>query len=279
MFFRIFFALVTLAILGLAIAGSVYVLEKVEKPKAQAVREIKESAPPKPIDPGIGEFELAMAEVAGGELQAARDRFRHIIRYFPNSERYGAARRLCSELNLDMVVHPAIAEPKLAYEVKSGDNVSAIASQHDCTLEYIKRVNGLVDFKIRPGDQLVVRPLDFAVEIQVEKMTLTLLENDEFFAEFDLVEARLPSGVNPPYDDRVRSKAAWVGRASIRVTTRGYEEASKEIRLAKRGVVLTSPSEETAEGSEEPEGFFMDPVDIDELNMLLRVGTPIHVAP
>ena len=57
---RIFFALITLAVLGLAIGSLVYILEEVEKPKVAAAREIKETAPPKPIDPGIREFEAAL---------------------------------------------------------------------------------------------------------------------------------------------------------------------------------------------------------------------------
>lgn len=279
MFLRIFLALVTLVILGLAIAGSIYVLEEIEKPKVEAVREIKETAPPEPIDPGIGEFAAAMALVEEGALEAARNKFRYIIRYFPNSERYVAARRVCSELNLDLLVHPRIEAPKVAYEVARGDNVSAIASAHDSTLEYIKRVNGLMNFKIRPGDQLVVRPLHFKVVVGVGARTLTLMENEEFFAEFDLAEIRLPEGATPPYEDSLRSKAAWVGKASVRVTTRGYEEATKQLRLAKRGVMITSLPEEIEEGTEPLEGIFLDPADIEELNMLLRVGTPIHVAP
>ncbi len=279
MIIRIFFALVALAILGLAIASSIYIFEKVEKPKAVAVREIKTTAPPKPIDPGIGEFEAAIGLLERRQWMSARDKFRHIIRFFPDSERYAPARHVCGELNLDMVVSPEISEFKSSYEVKRGDAVLRIAATHDTTLEYLKRVNGLMDFKISPGDQLMVRTLDFEVKVMVSAKKLIMMEAGEFFAEFDLEEVRLPSGVRLPYDDEIKSKTAWLDRSSVRVTEKGYDEARKQLRLGRRGLIISSPSEEVAESGSTPEaGIFMDPVGIEELNMLLRVGTPIHVA-
>lgn len=278
MVIRIFFALLTLAILGLAIASSFYILEKVEKPKVEAVREIREAAPPEPIDPGIGEFEAAMKLIEDGELIQARDKFRHIIRYFPNSSRYEAARRLCSEINLDLTISPQVLEFKESYEVQRGDAVIRIAEEHNTTLEYIKCVNGLVDFRIRPGDQLIVRPLEFEVAVHTADKKLILTEGDEFFAEYKLEKIQFPGGVTPPFEDELQSKAAHLEQSSLKPADRGFDEARKQLRLRRRGLTITSSQEGDSDGSSSLSGIFMDPSDIEELTILLRVGTPIRVA-
>lgn len=279
--FRIILALVTLAILGFAIASSFYIFAKVEKPKVDAVRELKVAEPPKPIDPGIGEFRKAVALVEEREWVAAREQLRHIIRYFPESERYQPARKLCSEINLDMIVSPDVLDRKESYEVKSGDAVIRIATKHNTTLEYLKRVNGLMDFRIRPGDQFMLRALDFEVEVRSEERRLILKEEGEFFAEFGVLDVRLPGGVRLPHKDEIKGRTAWVGSSSIKVTDSGYDEARKQLRLGRRGLSLTSLREDDGEesGSSADTGIFIDREAMEELNMLLRVGTPVHIVP
>ena len=275
---RIFFALLILAILGMAIASSVYILNKVEKPKVAAVREIKEATPPKPIDPGIGEFDAVLALIQNRQLIAARDKLRYIIRYFPQSARYQVSRRLCSEINLDMLISPRFSESKTTYEVRRGDALSRIAQKHGATLDYIKRVNGMMHFKIRPGDQFMVRPLNFKVILRTRAKLLTLMEGEEFFAEYQVRQVRLPDGVTLPFDDRILRKTAWAGESNLPVTAAGYDGADKQLRLRRAGLVILAQDPEGEAGSTSRTGFFMDPADVDEVTMLLCVGTPVHVA-
>ncbi|MFT4638431.1 MAG: hypothetical protein ACI8T1_001752 [Verrucomicrobiales bacterium] len=275
---RIFFALLTLVVLGLAIASSFYIIEKVEKPKDEVVREIKEATPPKPIDPGIREFDAALALLRNRQLIAGRDKLRYIIRYFPKSERYAAARRICSEMNLDMLISPNFSENKTAYEVKRGDVLSLIANKHGTTIECIARVNGLSKYNISPGDHLDLLPLDFTVEVSTKEKKLTLSHGGEFFAEYDIGEVNLPKNVSLPLEDQVRVKLASIGQMRVSEIDSGYDGASKKLILRKRGLSI-SPTLEEAKSEESAEtGIFMDPVDIAELTMLLRVGTPIRVA-
>ena len=274
---RIFFALITLAVLGLAIGSLVYILEKVEKPKVATAREMKEAAPPKPIDPGIREFEAALQLARNRQLVAARDKLRYIIRYFPKSERQQAARKLCSEINLDLLISPNFAEGKEDYEVKRGDSLSAIAKNHETTIECLKRLNGMMDFKILPGDQLLTRSLDFNVSVDTKRKTLTIQEDGKFFAEFPVLDIRLSGRLRLPFQGSVRSKHAIAGKSPVSTTQRGYDLARKELRLSSRGLKILGPKPPGSEDEIVRPGIVMDPTDVEELTMLLRVTTPVHV--
>ena len=277
MVFRIFFALVTLAILGLAIGSLIYVLEKVEKPKVAAAREIKEAAPPKPIDPGIREFEAALELTRNRQLVAARDKLRYIIRYFPKSERQQMARKLCSEINLDLLISPNFGEGKEDYEVKRGDSLSGIAEKHETTIECLKRLNGMMDFKILPGDRLLTRALDFKVSVDTKRKMLMIEEDGKFFAEFPVLDVRLPGKLRLPFEDTVRSKHALDGKSTLSTTERGYDLARKELRLSRRGLKIVGYKEAASEDEVVLPGIVMDPADVEELTMLLRVSTPVHI--
>ncbi len=272
--FRLFLAFLTLAILGLAVGSLIYILEKVEKPKAEAV-EVFKAPPPKPIDPGLGEFDRAITMIKNRQLAAARDKLRYIIRYFPKSKRYADARRLCGEINLDLLVNPQYGEDKTLYEVKSGDAVSRIAQEHQCSLEYLKRASGLVDFKIRPGDKLTVRPLNFDVTLSTQSKQLVFTENGEFFAEYPIIDIQLPSSVAVPFTTKVRNRRAWLNDKSIGVGDPDHDAAVKEITLNRPGVVIRPQRKEASSGEEN--GIFMDHADVDELSMLLRDGVSLTI--
>ena len=277
MVIRIFFALVTLAVLCLAIGSLVYILEEVEKPKVAAAREIKEAAPPKPIDPGIREYEAALKLAKNRQLAAARDKLRYIIRYFPRSERHQMARNLCSEINLDLLISPNFAEGKKDYEVVSGDSLSEIAKKHETTIECLKRLNGMMDFKIMPGDHLLTRSLNFKVSVDTKHKTLTMLENGKFFAEFPVIDIRLPGKLRLPVQDTVRSKHALAGKSTLITTQRGYDLAPKELRLSRRGLKIVGHKQKESEDQVVQPGIIMDPTDVEELTMLLRVSTAVHI--
>ena len=278
MVFRILLALLTLGILVAVVTSTIYFVEKVEKPRVERVREITQAAPPKPIDPGIREFDAALTLIRNRQLLAARDKLRYIIRYFPNSERHQVARELCSQISLDLLVSPLHTEGKSTYEVVRGDSLSGIAQKSGTTLEFLKRINGMTEFKIMPGDQLLVRALDFRVEIDSKRRRLLLQEGEEFFAEYPIRKITWPPKLSPPFTDSLRSKAAQLGELTLGSTQAGYDLARKELRLRKPRLSILSVEEATnSDSSSSVPGIFMDPEDLEELTMLLRVDSPIHV--
>ena len=59
-----FSQVLTVAILGLAVGSTIYIFEKIEKPRKEKVQAIQSAPRPDPIDPGIGEFDAAMADTS-----------------------------------------------------------------------------------------------------------------------------------------------------------------------------------------------------------------------
>lgn len=275
--FRVFFLLLTLAVLGLAVGSTIYIIEKIEKPRQEKVQAIQSAPQPKPIDPGIGEFDAAMALIRNRQYVAARDRLRYIIRYFPNSERYDDARHVCGEINVDLALSRDQKEGKTDYEVKRGDAISRIASEQNTTLEYIKRTNGLLNFNIRPEDQLTVKALDFDVTIEKGDQRLILEEAGEFFKEYPVRKFRLPARVPLPTEETVRGTAAILGDENLPPMAKGFDEANKSILLKRPGMALREMG--AAENAAEETGIFLDPADVDELAVLLRPGTTVNILP
>jgi len=278
---RIFFALLTLVILGLAIASSIYIIEKIEKPKALAEQALKESNPA-PIDPGIGEFERAITEIRNRQFPAALKRLRYIIKFFPKSTRYEDARALCSQVNLDLLLSPNYRGDKVGYEVQKGDAVTKIAKTHKTTLEYVKRVNQFTEFNLRPGDQVIVRPMEFGIQISMSGQKLVLTEAGAFFAEYPIEKIIFPAGVAVPFSSTVRNRLAWLDDKNLANTAKGYDQADKEIRLNRPGVTIrrTLNDEKEDDGGKKSRetGVFMAAADVDELCVLLRIGSKIDFA-
>ncbi len=273
---RLFFAFVTLAILAAAMAGAYYFFTEVEKPQVEVVREIKRADPPKPIDPGIRQYDDAVALIANRQLVPALEKLRYIIRYFPKSERHADARRLCTQINMDRLLATNDQGETIAYKVQRGDSLSHIAAKHDTTLEYVKRANEMVRFQIHPGDEIEMRRLAFEVTVDTKAKRITLMKDDAFFAEFPIQELTLPSNLRLPTEVKVKSRLASFGDRACGELSKGYDGASKQLRLDKRGLSFF-PQQVDDDTPRPSTGFFMDPVDIEELNLLLPVGAPIKI--
>lgn len=286
--FRIFFFLLTLVILGLAIGSLIYMFEKVEKPTQMTFDQIQSAPPPAPIDPGLGEFDTAMELLKNRQFLAARDRLRYIIKYFKKSTRYPDARRICGEINLDLALSPQHKPGKTVYEVKPGDSMNKIVAEQKTTKEFINRSNLLISTQLRPGDLLTIKPLDFAITASMGKSLLTLTEAGEFFKEYPIAKIVLPKGASAPYTDSVRMVSATLDGTSIEPSALGYDQADKHIQLKRRGMSLLplpkpqtngEAKSEAAENAPGVTGIFIDPADLDELCFLLRPDTPFTLAP
>ena len=135
----------------------------------------------------------------------------------------------------------------------------------------------MMDFKIMPGDHLLTRSLNFKVSVDTKHKTLTMLENGKFFAEFPVIDIRLPGKLRLPVQDTVRSKHALAGKSTLITTQRGYDLAPKELRLSRRGLKIVGHKQKESEDQVVQPGIIMDPTDVEELTMLLRVSTAVHI--
>ncbi len=73
---------------------------------------------------------------------------------------------------------PGLDTQSTVYEVKSGDNLTAIAKKHQTTTGAIKRASGLTADRLRPGQKLKIPTCKFSVVVDKSQNTL-LLKGDE----------------------------------------------------------------------------------------------------
>ena len=279
---KILFGFFSLLVLGAAGVGAFWVYKKIILPETEGMRMVKESEGKKSPkhDPGIVKYEEAVQLLKSGEQEASVAALRHLLKYYPDSSRFGDARRIIGELNMDAFLAPGKdSHPsKKDYMVRSGDTLIGIAKRNDMTIDALIRANNLTSILLHPKDQLVVFPLDFSISIDAGDKTLTLKQGEDakFFKDYPVAELNLPPGSSLPLKTKVKSKAAWLGEKTIKVTSPLYAGTSKWISLAKPGFVIRS-AEERGKGKTAP-GIWMARADVEELFTILRTGAAVTLA-
>lgn len=300
--FILLIAIVALGILGLAIVGVTYFFERVIKPEKVALQTIKrqQEAPETVPDPGAREFEAALGFIKAGDTESARQRLAHVLRYYPESAKYGEAKRVLGEINLDLLLSEAPMPGKIRYVVKSGDaGLSAIASRYKTTVDTIVRANGLTGNVIHPGDEYWLMPLIFTLEARLARRELIVYriepgEGEEgapageggsvapvevFFKSYPILDANLPPTVKLPSAAEISDKPAWLAngkRASF--GSAGYHAAHRWLQTSRPGLVVQAAPEEPERAAvERNAGLLLAPGDMNELYTYIRTGTELRL--
>jgi hypothetical protein len=168
-------------------------------------------------------------------------------------------------------------EGKKEYTVKRGDALRLIAQKHETTVGYILHVNGRMGSKLQPGDQLIVCPLRFSILINLKAKTIVLRNSeDKLFKSYELVGSRLPQGCPSSFDSLVKGLVVGDGTRFVEIGSTEYVNAAKEIRCERRGIPIRSLTG-VEDKNKHATGFFVSHDDIEELALLVRSGSSIHV--
>lgn len=227
------------------------------------------------VDPGRKVFEKARELVAMGDLVGARDKLRTVVSIYPRSKSAPEARRIVGEMNFDEILSPAHMENKTVHEVVRGDSYLGIAAKHDTSLDMIMHLNGLMDLtSLQPGDELIVMPLDYRVEIEPGRGTLSLWDGGRFLKEYPL-----ESVVGAPGGDqetRISGKSAVDDGRRYPPASPGYRGAAKVLTVERMPLVITEMPGE-ADVDVMPRGFYLAPADMEELALVTRVGNEVEI--
>lgn len=291
---RILIGVLAAGVLGSALVGSAYYWERVVKPQRSVAQRLieRERGGQRP-DPGLKEFATALELIQSGDLFAARERLAYLMRYYSDSSKYGEAKRVLGEINVDLLISRSPAPWKTNYTVRPGDSLSRIASIHRCTLDFIIRANGLTSTSLTPGDKLWVAPLEFALRANLKARTLTLFRRiapedsgakgggEEFFKEYQIVEIDLPPTVRVPYETKISDKPAWEGSKPVpfSATKPSYFTAHRWLQTSKSGLVIqAAPPDPASAPAEWKAGILLSEGDLKELYTIVRTGTPLRLA-
>ncbi len=278
-YFRLLFAFLALGLVAAAVVGVLYVWENLIAPRRAIEAEIADirKRTKVKVDYGDKVYQEALSLLSADELSRAVDKLHELMRTYRDSARYGEAKRIVGEVNIDRLLSKAPAPGKGDYIVQPGDVLTRIAQKAKSTVGYIMHVNGRMGSGLQRGDQLIVSPLEFSILINLSDKTLTLRSaEDKFFKEYQLASYKLPPSTPSSFDSEIKSLVVSTGARLIPVGTPQYIAAPKELRCRRRGVPLRALS-----GDEEKDryatGFILPREDIEELALIIRPGTKVHV--
>jgi hypothetical protein len=278
-YFRLLSAFIALALLAASGFGVFYVWEKMIVPERQMEKEIVEirKQSKKKIDHGARTYKEAVALLSTGALRGGVEKLHELMKFYDDSEFYAEAKRVVGEINVDRLLSKSLTPGKREYIVKSGDSLVRIAQRTKSTVGYVIHVNGRMGAGLQRGDQLIVSPLEFSILISLPENTLTLrMGAGKFFKEYHLEGYKLPQNCPSEFDTEIKTLIVGSGATLIKVGTSRYIAATKELRCVRRGVPLR-PISVDAEKNKYATGFFLKRGDMEELALLIRQGTKVHV--
>ena len=235
------------------------------------------------IDPGAKVFEKARELIAVGDLASARERLLMVVNIYPRSKSAPEARRIVGEMNLDDLLSATHMDGKEIHVVRPGESFLGIAAKHKTTLDCIMHLNGLMDLQgLRPGEELVVMPLELRVLIEPARKTLSLWEGGRFIREYPLVSMDLGSQKGG-LRTKISSKAGIAGDRRVTPGMKNDRESEKVFALEKSSLQIRSidPAAEvrTREDLSPGPGFHLAVEDAEELALLLRPGNEVEIRP
>lgn len=254
-----------------------FIPEPVGKGTKQDDRDIVQSTPSVEvpmIDPAERPYQRARELLAMGQVSEARERLKALINSFPSSAAAPMARRILSEMNLDEVLTTEDMLAKQLYRVVRGDSYLGIASRHQTTLENMMYLNSMLEMRgLRPGDELLLMPLNFRVLVELRRGAISVWDEGRFVCEYPLL--RVPGSVaHGGRATEVDSKSAETldGRRVLPGVA-GYTAATKIIQLKQPVLRIQSWG---GEGDEPVGAILLSPADMEELNLLIRAGNKVE---
>lgn len=278
-YLRLLFAFISLGVLSLCLIVVHYIWNNQIEPERQLQIQVNEmkKLPKVKIDHGSHLYEEAVSLIQTGALLGGIEKLHELIKYYPESKYFDESNRIIGEVNSDHLLSRDSGEGKKEYTVKRGDALRLIAQKHETTVGYILHVNGRMGSKLQPGDQLIVCPLRFSILINLKAKTIVLRNSeDKLFKSYELVESRLPQGCPSSFDSLVKGLVVGDGTRFVEIGSTEYVNAAKEIRCERRGIPIRSLTGVEDE-NKYATGFFVSQDDIEELALLVRSGSSIHV--
>ncbi|KAB2640215.1 MAG: LysM peptidoglycan-binding domain-containing protein [Verrucomicrobia bacterium] len=261
------------------------------------------------VDPGEKTFQKAHELIVLGKLAEAREKLNTVVNIFPSSSSAPIARHIVGEMNLDDILSTTQVAGKQTHVIKRGDSFLGIAAHYKTTLDYIVHLNGLQELKnLVPGEELLVMPLEYRLLIEPQRKALSLWDGGRFICEYPIVHLEaagkltnlhttisaktgqlethrskpaIKTHADTATKPEIKAKAKAKTKAKTKAQTKADATADtpaeanavKAIQLAKLPLQIRANTADEAGAR----GIFLNPVDIEELFLLTRVGNTVEI--
>ncbi|HCC21344.1 MAG TPA: hypothetical protein DEP88_08870 [Verrucomicrobiales bacterium] len=228
-------------------------------------------------EPGEKAYQRAKELLAMESMVEAEEKLKYIVSFYPSAKSAAEARRILGEINVDRLLDPEWPEGKKVIMVKSGDNYTGIIRKHETTFDSLIHLSGLTKTehnRLRIGQKLIVMPLDLRMVINIRRKTLTLWRGGEFVKEYQIrrISYQAKGGVSQL---KIGSIRGWYRNALYPIHSPHYRAASKVIMLSDKSLSIRAMPENNKDDL--GYGFYLDPIDVEELPLLLRSGNAVEI--
>ncbi|MBU4199267.1 MAG: L,D-transpeptidase family protein [Verrucomicrobia bacterium] len=94
--------------------------------------------------------------------------------------------RLLGQININLLLTPALMPEKVEYVVQGGDSLERIAKKFGTTVELIRTGNDLKGRMIHPGDRLTIFKAVLTLAVSKSRNDMLLKANDRFFKRYQV---------------------------------------------------------------------------------------------
>lgn len=241
------------------------------------------------FQPGRREFDRALELIALGRVNEGRKKLALIQKLYASTTIGPEAVRILGEINIDELLSVENLENKVVHTVSAGQGYLSIVNKHDTSYGCLMFLNGLMDLgPLHVGDEFLVLPLNFRLEIDVKGGRIVLLEEGAEGAE-----GRRPTFVKeyPIVQETVGNlgrtvRTVEIGRKHGELESRTYHDRHSRFRHADkvlgfqagRHYLQIRPLPD-GEVEEVGRSFYLARPDMEELAMLIRPGNEVEVRP
>lgn len=275
----VFIALIVLALVLPAISGY---CEDGQPVAAQPVQKsIDSEKVSKDVSRAAKLLHKAVKEKEKGNFLKARDLYEKALSELGSLEdNREAVRDELEDLNIKILFSRIVTPDSVMYEVKSGDNLQALAKHFNTTVALIKRANGLKSDLIRIGDKLKITKAEFTITVSCSRNLLYLKEGDRIIKTYPCATGQDES--TPIGTFKIINKLeepTWYKAGAV------VPPGSPENSLGTRWMGISSPGY-GIHGTIEPESIGhavtsgcvrMYNQDVEELYTIVPVGTVVTI--
>ena len=206
--------------------------------------------------------------------------YKRLLNDFPGIKDAARIRSILGDINMKVLLSPAITEDSVEYEVQHGDTLYAIAKRFNTTVELIRKINNLKKDVIRPGQKLKINVSRFNILVDKSDNDLTLYKDGEVFKIYTVSTGKdnsTPVGTFKIEEKMIKPVWYKVG-AVVDPDSDKYELGERWMGLSVEGYGIHGTSDESTIGKQITQGCVrMYNADVIELYGIVPSGTEVEI--
>ena len=239
------------------------------------------------INDGDSDDQIALAIYKSAEIheqnensKKAKKYYQKLVTAFPGYPELEKVQNKIEQMNIKELFSPFLNENSIAYVIKSGDTLGAIAAKYNTTVALLKQSNNLKSDVIIPGKTLKIHKGKFSILVDKSQNLLFLKRNGEIFKTYQVATGKnnsTPLGKFTIEEKMVKPLWYRVG-AVVEADSKDYELGTRWLGLSVDGYGIHGTKEPSSIGKQATLGCVrMMNKDVEEVFVIVPSGSEVVV--